>query len=37
MRPQGAYYKYIDKEVWHLFDEAGPEREVGKGNTPKPE
>ena len=37
MRPQGAYYKYIDKEVWHIFDEAGPEREVGKGNTPKPE
>jgi len=37
MRPQGAYYKYIDKEVWNLFDEAGPEREVGNGNTPKPE
>lgn len=37
MRPQGAYYKYIDKEVWHLFDEAGPEREIGNGNTPKPE
>jgi hypothetical protein len=37
MRPQGAYYKYIDKEVWHLYDEAGPEREIGNGNTPKPE
>lgn len=26
MRPQGAMYKFIDKEYWSLFDEAGPER-----------
>lgn len=37
MRPQGAYYSYLEKDVWHLFDAAGPEREVGGGNTPKPE
>lgn len=32
MRPQGAYYKYIEEEYWHLFDACGPEREVGLGN-----
>lgn len=35
MRPQGAVYDHIDKEVWHLFDACGPKREVGMGN-PKP-
>jgi len=28
MRPQGAYYKYLDEAVHHLFDEAGPARSV---------
>lgn len=32
MRPQGAYYKYIDGAIRHLFDECGPERETGIGN-----
>ena len=31
MRPQGAFYPH-DKELWLLFDECGPEREVGFGN-----
>ena len=32
MRPQGAIYKVIPYESWHLFDEAGPARDVGLGN-----
>lgn len=32
MRPQGAYYQYLDKKFWHLFDECGPEREINLGN-----
>lgn len=32
LRPQGAFYQAIDKRLWSLFDEAGPEREVGFGN-----
>lgn len=32
MRPQGAYYKYLDKATWPLFDECGPMRETGVGN-----
>src|SRR5207249_10926238 len=39
MRPQGAYYNSIPKNIWHLFDACGEEREVGKNdlsNTPKP-
>ena len=32
MRPQGAFYKLIDKEAWSLFDSCGPERETGFGN-----
>lgn len=32
MRPQGAYYKYLDESLWPLFDECGPMREVGLGN-----
>lgn len=32
MRPQGAYYKYIPKELKKYFDECGPEREPGFGN-----
>jgi len=35
MRPQGAYYNYIGKELWPLFDACGPEREITMGN-PKP-
>lgn len=31
-RPQGAMYHYLEKELWPLFDAAGPEREVGLGN-----
>jgi len=37
MRPQGAYYQQcVPLELYHLFDECGPEREVGFGN-PKPQ
>lgn len=32
MRPQGAYYAHIDKELHHLFDECGPKREINLGN-----
>ncbi len=32
MRPQGAYYKYLDEAMWPLFDECGPMRETGSGN-----
>lgn len=32
MRPQGAYYKYIDKERRKYFDECGPERPVSFSN-----
>lgn len=28
LRPQGAYYKHIDKEFQHLFNDCGPEREA---------
>lgn len=35
MRPQGAIYKYIDKEYWPLFDACGPERKTGFGNPKK--
>lgn len=31
MRPQGAAYP-PDKELWPLFDAAGPVREIGLGN-----
>lgn len=38
MRPQGAMYAYIEKELWPLYDAAGPERDPTEpGNTPKPE
>lgn len=37
MRPQGEFYKYIEKENWNLFDECGPERDSDDPtNTPKP-
>ena len=32
MRPQGAAYKYIPKEMWELFDVCGPKRETDFGN-----
>ena len=32
MRPQGAYYKHIDKEFRPLFNACGSERETGLGN-----
>jgi hypothetical protein len=32
MRPQGAYYKYISKEIIDLIDKCGPERTVDSGN-----
>lgn len=32
LRPQGAYYKYLPKELWPLFDACGPVREAGLGN-----
>lgn len=28
MRPQGAFYDHLDKELWHLFDACGPVRET---------
>jgi hypothetical protein len=34
-RPQGAYYKYLNKEEAVLFDACGPEREIGLGNPKK--
>lgn len=38
LRPQGAFYGVIPKELWPLFDEAGPERsEDEPGNTPRPD
>lgn len=36
MRPQGAYYKYIGKDLWPLFDACGPVREKGIGNPYNP-
>lgn len=35
MRPQGAYYEHIIKNMWELFDACGPYREVDAVN-PKP-
>jgi len=35
MQPQGAYYKYIETENWHLFDACGPENKIGFGNPLK--
>jgi hypothetical protein len=32
MRPQGAMYKLLDKNIHHLFDECGPEREIDLAN-----
>ena len=32
MRPQGAYYKYLDDGEKPLFDACGPEREIKLGN-----
>lgn len=32
MRPQGVYYKHIDKEFWHLFDDCGPKRKISTRN-----
>lgn len=36
LRPQGAAYSYIPREIWPLFDAAGPEREVEFGNPCRP-
>ena len=36
IRPQGAYYSYIPKELWSEFDACGPEREKGPGNPCAP-
>lgn len=36
LRPQGACYSRYPEEVWHFFNEAGPERETGFGNPYKP-
>lgn len=30
MRPQGAYYDHLPKELWPLFDAAGPERDADR-------
>jgi len=32
----GAFYRYIEKELWPLLDACGPEREVGFGNPKSP-
>lgn len=32
MRPQGAYYKYLDKNIHDLINQAGEEREIDFGN-----
>ena len=34
-RPQGIQYQIIDRELWPLFDECGPKKEVGVGNPYK--
>ena len=34
-RPQGAAYP-SERELWTLFDECGPEREIGLGNPCRP-
>lgn len=36
MRPQGAIYKHLDEDKWHLYNECGSEREVRPGNPHKP-
>lgn len=36
MRPQGACYNHYPKELWPLFDECGPQREIGFGNPHSP-
>lgn len=36
MRPQGAYYSFIERGQWPLFDACGPEREIDFGNPHKP-
>lgn len=36
MRPQGAIYTSIPREIWHLFNECGAPREVGLGNPKEP-
>jgi hypothetical protein len=36
MRPQGASYKYMDNELWPLFDACGLEREIGMFNPLRP-
>ncbi len=36
MRPQGAYYSWIDEKEWHLFDGCGEEREIDACNPYKP-
>jgi hypothetical protein len=35
MRPQGAIYPHLDREIWPLIDACGPPREVGLGNPHK--
>jgi hypothetical protein len=30
MRPQGAYYQKLDKDLWPLFDAAGPPRDTDR-------
>lgn len=32
MRPQGAFYNFLPKELWPLIDDCGPERKSGIGN-----
>lgn len=32
MRPQGAFYKHLDKKNWHLFDACGEERKSDMAN-----
>lgn len=36
MRPQGAFYSFIDRAMWPLFDTCGPERATGPGNPYAP-
>lgn len=36
-RPQGTMYKHINKDKWHLFDAAGPEREIDMFNPKEKE
>jgi hypothetical protein len=36
MRPQGAFYKHLDTDLHHLFNAAGPDRDLDLFNPKEP-